>query len=201
MQDDDNGALPCGRIKEKGGERMGKKAKNPKVGRPKIFESGKEFRAAIEKYFDSITYVETVKMPKIVTKTDGEGRQIPALDAKGHVLTELVTVETMSGKPAQKLCWTEAPSIEALQVFLGISKSTWSDYGKKEEFSEAVTYARGRVEAYLSTVGLENPKTARAAEFSLMHNFGWKNEQKVEVSGNVEDYLRKLDKEGRGQEM
>lgn len=181
---------------------MAKKArKNPKVGRPRSYEDAKKLRTAIERYFASITYVETVKLQRVVTETDEEGRQVPKLDSKGHVLTELAPVETLSGEEAQRICWTQAPSIEDLQVYLGISKSTWCEYAKKEEFSEAITYARGRVEAYLSTIGLENPKTARAAEFSLMHNFGWKQEQKVEVSGNVEDYLRRLEEEGKGQEM
>ena len=174
--------------------------RNPRVGRPRKFETGKELLAAIEKYFASISYIETVKIRRPVTEVV-DGQEVFKLDAKGHVLTELAAIETLDGKIAERVCWTEPPTIEAMQVYIGLSKSTWCDYAKQEEFSEAITYARGRVEAYLATVGLENPKAARAAEFSLMHNFGWKQEQKVEVSGNVEDYLRKLDEEGHGQEM
>ena len=179
---------------------MARKRKNPKVGRPRKFETGKELAAEIEKYFSSICYVEAVTMSKPVTEIV-DGREVFKLDSKGHVMTEIVPVQTLDGKDAVKVCWTEPPSIEALQVFIGLSKSAWCEYAKEEEFAEAITHARGRVEAYLSTVGLENPKTARAAEFSLMHNFGWKQEQKVEVSGNVEDYLRTLNEKGEEQEM
>ena len=179
---------------------MAKLKRNPRVGRPRRYDSGKELLSEIEKYFASISYVEPVRIQKPVTE-EVEGKTVFVRDNKGHILTELVAVQTLDGKIAEKVCWTEPPSIESMQVFLGISKSTWCDYAKDEEYSEAITYARGRVEAYLATIGITDPKTARAAEFSLMHNFGWKNESKMEVSGGVEDYLRKLDEEGKGQEM
>ena len=179
---------------------MAKMKRNPRVGRPRVYESGKELLAAIEKYFASISYVEPVRIQKPVTE-EKDGRTVFVVDAKGHILTELVAVQTLDGKVAEKVYWTEPPSVESMQVFLGISKSTWCEYAKQEEYSEAITYARGRVEAYLATIGITDPKTARAAEFSLMHNFGWKNESKMEVSGGVEDFLRKLDEEGQKQEM
>ena len=76
------------------------KKKNPKVGRPSIYDDGKQLRAAIERYFDAITFVEDVKANRPVTQIDESGNEVPCVDERGHIRMQIVPVMTVGGKQA-----------------------------------------------------------------------------------------------------
>ena len=98
------------------------------MSRPKKY-NGKKLLKAVERYFRRITREETVTVPQETGEKDKYGhavvKMVPAVNQLGEELTEMV--------------YLVPPTIGDLCIYLGISGSTWAEYGSEEEFSEAVT--------------------------------------------------------------
>ena len=128
----------------------------------------RELEEAVSAYFASISKTEDVT----VLVPTGER------DQYGHEIRKPKIVVNDKGEPIRRLVYYVPPSIGALLLELGISRQTWSRYGKPGQGgkptrkSRVVEEARLRVESYLAEQLLE-AKNPRGAEFSLDRNFGW----------------------------
>lgn len=134
-----------------------------KAGRPPKWTNAEEMQAKIDAYF------ENCKGHVLIGK-DGN----PAQDKYGRV----IVVES------------HPPTVTGLALSLGFaSRQSLLNYQGKKEFLDTITRAKARVEEY--TEGrLFDRDGVGGAKFSLEHNFGWQQEQNVEV----ED-LSKVEKE------
>ena len=167
----------------------------PNVGRPRIYKTAKALRAAVERYFRFITYERDVVIYRREMGEDEEGNTI---------VKEIPEILTDSkGNPVKETVYREGPSVAALRLFIGVSKSTWAGYDDSEEMKPVVAETRDRMEAYL--VGLLNTKSStHGVEFNLKNNYGWKDKQEVtqtSVGMTMEEYLERLERDGEKQEF
>jgi len=125
-------------------------------GRPPKFKSAEELQEKIEQYFrdcDGTPYI----MP------DGS----PLKDKNGEVI----------------LVGRHPPTVTGLALALGFkSRQSLLDYGGRDKFSDTVTCAKLRIEAYAEE-RLYDKDGQRGAEFNLKYNFRWAQEEKRDDAG------------------
>lgn len=145
---------------------------------------------AVRRYFNSISR----EVPLTRREATGE------LDKYGHKVYADVPVRNRLGEPVVRIEYFEPPTVSSLCLYLGIHRSTWSDYAKDPEFSDTATYARGVMRAWNEQELLTRPgKDIRGIEFNLENNFGYRDKKDVAVSGqSVEEFLRSLEQAGAG---
>lgn len=126
------------------------------MGRQKKYKSGRALICAVERYFRSIT--RTVK-----AKDEESGR----------------TILNDVGEPIEIIEYVRPPCVSGLCLYLGIDRSTWSNYAHDPEYREACALARGRIEAYLEEQLLTRRKGIQGVIFSLQNNYGWRQRQDI----------------------
>lgn len=159
------------------------------MGRKKAY-TPESLDKAVRKYFKTIT-----REVKVTEKVDS-GRK----DSSGHVIWETKPVINCLGKEVFVTEFIVPPTVEGLCVFLGIHRSTWADYCDREkypEFSDTTTYARGRMQGWREEQ-LITRKDVKGIVFDLQNNYGYRERQSVEVSGGIEDFLKKQEELGKG---
>lgn len=156
------------------------------MGAPKKYTAEKLSRA-VRKYFKSIT--------REVTLT--EKRPTGEKDKMGHMIYEDAAVVNRLGQEVKVIEYLIPPTVGGLSAFLGIHRSTWSEYCSLPEFSDTTTYAQGCIHAYLEQELLtRSGKDLKGVQFNLENNFGYK--QRMELTNdNVEEFLRRA-LEGEG---
>ena len=119
----------------------------PKAGRPALYQTPEQLRAAVDRYFESCAGVP-------VFTPDG----LPVLTKTG----------------AQKMAGEIPPTISGLSLALGFKdRHTFTEQRKRgAAFLEIVQYARLRCEAY-TEARLYDPDSFRGAAFVLHSCFGW----------------------------
>ena len=135
--------------------------------------TAKQFRAAVEAYFDSITRTT----PLIVAEPDlvpgaAPGEFKPRKEIFGRAALKYVQPKTKNGQTAQTEEYIIQPTLSGLCLCLGISRQTWARYAKEKGYRDAVQQARLRIETYLQDLLMQKNSSA-GAKFSLEHNFGW----------------------------
>ena len=146
----------------------------------KKYKTPAAFARAVERYFNSIRVVQPLIVAELNLKKNEDGSFYVPLDAFGHPTQRYVQKMAEDGKPAMQEIWIKKPSLAGLCLFLGIHRSTWAEYAKKEGYADTVERARGRVEEYLAGQVLEKGAAA-GAKFSLQHNCGWKERQEIRL--------------------
>lgn len=135
---------------------------------------------AVNKYFKSITRI------KHVTEKVDSGRR----DEKNHVIYEEREVINRYGKPLEIEEYIIPPTIEDLAAFLGIHRSTWTNYCNDELYFDTTTRARGRIRAYLHRELLTREgKDIRGVMFDLQNNFGFSDKKQVEIGPGTKKLL------------
>lgn len=139
-------------------------ANNP-VGRPPKFKTVDELQKKIDEYFESCfeEWWEEIEV-------DGGTRWVPRLDRNGEI------------KKYQK----EPFTITGLALSLDTTRETLSDYESKPEFSDTIKRAKTRIENYTEKQLFD--KQARnmvGIIFNLKNNYGWKETQGIEHSGEA----------------
>ncbi len=137
---------------------MGKSEKRS-VGRPRKYTK-KTLEKEVERYFDSITYLDEAR-----TIT---GQLI--LNRHG----ETIKIER----------YVTPPSKMDLCLFLGIDRGTWLNYSDHEqhpELEEITEYVHLRCEAYLTSELVSREKGVDGIKFNLANNYGWASKREVEV--------------------
>lgn len=76
--------------------------------------------------------------------------------------------------------YVKPPTMAGLCLHLGISRSTWSEYGQDEKLGPIVEQARLRAEDYWAS--RLYGKGAQGAKFALSACYGWR--EKVDVTGD-----------------
>ena len=157
--------------------------------------TAKGLQKAIDGYFNSISYQE----PAVVATPTGEVDEKGQVKWKTRLLYEPTDQIGVPGKPITVTKWLQPPSMAGLRLALGVSKETWSNYGDYPETKEIVERARARMEDYWN--GRLDGKGANGAKFALSACYGWSEKHSVEVSGGIEEYLKKLGEQGQVQEF
>ena len=149
----------------------------------KNYRTGRELRAAADRYFASICYKEPVmhEVPVLEDREfvrNGERvvMQCPALDKYGH---QLMAVEpVMRGrKPLMREVWLRPPCMPELLEYLGLDAAAWRTLSGSEEFASACAHAGGRIEIY--NIQRLDSSAANGAKFHLERKFGWgENEER-----------------------
>lgn len=127
-----------------------------KRGRPPKYEKLKEMEGKIEQYFS---------------------------DCEGHVLTDKDNKAVTDKRGNVVIVGAKPPTITGLALALGFaSRQALLNYQAKDEFNDAITRAKSRVEEY-AEMRLFDRDGSNGAQFSLRNNFkGW-NFEKEENAG------------------
>ena len=157
-----------------------------KRGRPRSYKSSAKLEKAVDSYFDSISYTETVT--KLV-ETGGK-------DKYGHTIMERVPVLNKLGEEITRTVCAIPPTVGGICAYLGISEDTWERYSELEEFRGTIERARGRMKAWNENELLtRDGRDIKGIIFNLENNYGYAEKQSVSVEG-VEEYLRRKNEEG-----
>jgi hypothetical protein len=74
-------------------------------------------------------------------------------------------------------------TLSGICVYLGISRDTWNEYSKQEEYTGIIKEAKAVVENYAEEGLLNGSLNAIGTIFNLKNNFQWVD--KIEVSANT----------------
>ena len=88
----------------------------------------------------------------------------------------------------------EPYTITGLCLVLDICMDTLLEYTKNEEFSDTIKKAKLKVENYLEKHLITDNSTTGII-FNLKNNFGWKDKQELEHSGNINNPFEGLSTE------
>lgn len=150
---------------------------------------------AVREYFDSIS--REIELTEMVDS--GEK------DDKGHVIYVPRKVENKLGQPVKVTEFLVPPSVQGLCDHLGIHRSTWWEYSdsqKHPELAGIISRARDVMQGYREEQLLTRPgKDVRGIVFDLENNYGYAEKRSVEVTGGIEEYLKKLSEQGQVQEF
>lgn len=153
------------------------------MGREKKYNAVR-LRKAVERYFDSIS------RHVAITEPVATGRR----DEKGHMIYEDRRVTNDAGDEIERLEYLVPPTVGGLCRFLEISRDTWAEYQKNEEFAEACKGAKDRMLAWNEEQLMSRSgKDVKGIMFNLQANYDYKEKMDVSVHGGVEDFLRSLD--------
>lgn len=133
----------------------------------------KSLAEAVERYFASITRT----IPVMEKKDSGEK------DKFGHTIYELKAVVNNLGEIAMITEYIVPPTVSGLCQYLGIHRSTWSDYCDSKthpEFSDTTKRARGLMRAYLEQELLTR-KDVRGIIFDLQNNHNCSDRTELEL--------------------
>ena len=151
--------------------------------------TARSLKKAVERYFASITRIVPLTEPK-----DSGAR-----DKMGHVIYEQVPVINSLGQQVEITEYIVPPSVGGLCEALGIHRATWANYcdrDKNPEMFDTTTQAQGRMRAWNEQQLLtRSGKDIKGIIFNLENNYGYREQQSVQISG-VEEYLRSLGQEG-----
>lgn len=88
----------------------------------------------------------------------------------------------------------EPYTVTGLCLALDICRDTLSEYAKNKEFSDTIKKAKLKVENYLEKHLITDSSTTGII-FNLKNNFGWKDKQELEHSGNLNNPFEGLSTE------
>ena len=128
----------------------------PKRGRPKSYKTAAALKRGIERYFGSISYVDTVRGP------DGK------------------PVINMFGEPVETVVYAVPPTQEALALFLEIDPRTWRNYREQDWARDLCADAETRIRAWRSGQTSIREKTG-GLQFLLKNDSGMTDTVRVEV--------------------
>ncbi len=142
------------------------------MGAPRKFTK-KSLEREVERYFQSITRTVTVM----------EKKETGERDDKGHMIYVSVPVINNLGEEMKVTEYIVPPSVGGISDFLGIHRSTWTEYcdeTEHPEFSDTTTRARGRMRAWREQQ-LVTRKDVKGIIFDLQNNYGYSEKRQVEL--------------------
>jgi hypothetical protein len=141
-----------------------------KRGRPRNYKTPAAFRKAVETYFDAIT-----RERKLTEWVDGGERT-----NKGKPIMVERDVLGLDGQPVMVIDYITPPTMPALLLSIGVSKTTWHEYRSRGGYAEVCEDAKLRIEAYLAEQAVLRDKPTGVL-FTLENNYGWKSAKEVEL--------------------
>ena len=142
------------------------------VGRYKKYRSAAEFAAAVDAYFDKITYEEPARHPDAWVS----GKYIPG----DPILNK-------DGEYIMLKKYVVPPSVIGIQNAIGVSRETWSNYSDVPSYAEVIEYARRRIEEYLNQALITMGRDNKGVIFSLENNFGYREKRDDTVHQTTAD--------------
>lgn len=167
------------------------------MGRPKDTKkyTAKTLAPAVQEYFDSIS-----REIEMTEKVDSGQK-----DKDGHVIWTTVKIENKLGEPVRVTEFLVPPSVQGLCRHLGIHRSTWWEYSDSQrhpKLAPICARAKDVMQGYREEQLLTRPgKDVRGIVFDLENNYGYAEKRSVEVTGGIEEYLKKLSEQGQVQEF
>lgn len=159
------------------------------MGRERKYTTAARLARAVEGYWNSISY----ERPVVVSVPTG------AVDMAGDVRYASKIL------PITEREFFREPSVGGLCLHLGISKQTWSSYQHSEELGRVCEEFMLRLEDHLvNKLDGNKTKTVQGVVFNLKNNFGWKDKTDVvqtNVGMTMEEYLDRMEQDGKGQEF
>lgn len=76
-------------------------------------------------------------------------------------------------------------TVSGLCLYLDICRDTLCEYEKLEKFSDTIKKAKNRIENWIEEHSLNGDLNPTVSIFNLKNNFGWKDKQQVEHSGEL----------------
>jgi hypothetical protein len=153
-------------------ELTAKQKKHP-GGRPPKYSAAEELQRKIQHYFDSIT----ITRPVFDTVFDGK-------DEDGNDIFKQVSRRNNAGEQVYTTIYYENPSVLAMCRHLDIHRDTLCEYEKNPAFSDTIKRAKAKIEEYLEEQ-LYRREQVTGIIFNLKNNFGWRDKQDIEHSGNI----------------
>jgi hypothetical protein len=89
-------------------------------------------------------------------------------------------------------------TMSGLAYALNIDRDTLVNYGKDELFSDLIKNAKARVQRQLEENGLSGKGNSTFTIFNLKNNYGWKDQQEVKKTSDIEDLTTLADMLGFG---
>ena len=104
-------------------------------GRRKTYETPEALEEAVAAYFDSISRVEPVKIPKPSRRKD----------EYGHPVMQMTKVKGEDGKPIKRRVYYVPPTRVGLTLYIGVSLDTWGRYGQDKKLADVVSWAEQEI--------------------------------------------------------
>lgn len=139
-------------------------------GRPRIYKTVAAFRKAVDGYFTAIT-----RERKLTEWVDSGERT-----NKGKPVMVERDVIGIDGQPVFVLDYVVPPTMPALLLTIGVSKSSWDNYRQREGYAEVCADAKLRIEAYLAEQAVLRDKPTGVI-FTLENNYGWRAAKEIEL--------------------
>lgn len=142
------------------------------MGRKRKYKK-EELAAKCEEYFRTISRIDYVQ----TQAPTGE------MDSYGHMIMQLVDVLDRTGRPMTRVVYEVPPTVGGLCEFLGIHRSTWSEWTDPQKFPQyrdTVQTVRDRLRAYREEQ-LLTAKNPRGIIFDLQNNYGWSEKSEMEL--------------------
>lgn len=160
----------------------GKMATINRGGRPRIYKSVAAFRRAVDGYFASITH------ERKLTEWEDTGERTN----RGKPVLRERDVLGPDGEPVWLLEYIVPPTMPALQLAIGVSKSSWDNYRHRDGYAQVCEDAKLRIEAYLAeqVVIQKNPS---GVIFTLENNYGWRSRREVELGEATRGAISAMD--------
>jgi len=133
-----------------------------------MYKNSEELQKKINEYFESLL------RPVVVWNKQQKVNEV-LYDNKGNMIYEQYRPATTTG----------------MALFLGFSgRQALINYQEREEFVDAITRAKARIEQYAEE-RLYDKDGCNGAKFTLANNFGWKEKQEIEqhTTVTIEDIL------------
>ena len=147
------------------------------MGRPRSFKSVRQLQELINNYFDSIT----IDVPLTHSELDYISTTDDGSQEKHYKQVE--TINNLGEQVIEKQ-YFKKPTVTGLANYLGVHRSTLNNYeGLDKRYFDTIKAAKGILEEYLETNLYE--KNVVGTLFNLKNNFGWKDKQEIEHSGEL----------------
>ena len=151
-----------------------------KRGRPRTYKTVAAFRKAVDGYFEAITRERTLR--EWVDSGERTNRGKPIMVERDVI--------GLDGQPVIVFDYVMPPTMPALMLTIGISKSSWDNYRGREGFAEVCADAKLRIEAYLAEQAVLRDKPT-GVMFTLENNYGWKTNREIELGDRTREMLAK----------
>lgn len=174
----------------KGG--LGRTRRITVAGRKRKYNTAAALERSVNAYFAAISY----ETPAVVSTPTGEVDEDGRVKWKTVLLKEKTKNTGVGGKPVTVTKWLKPPSMAGLMLHLGVSKETWSNYGRMDGYRDVVERARARMEDYWAA--RLDGKGAQGAKFALSCCYGWREggaEREDDLEAREDDPITKSLKE------
>lgn len=111
------------------------------------------------------------------------------IDEYFHYCDTHTTIEVMKNGERVEVPDPKPYTVSGLAYYLGTTRRTLLDYeAKNDEYFHTIRAAKAKIEAFVEE-SLWTPKIAQGVVFNLKNNFGWKEQQDINMSGDLDIHV------------